>query len=80
MRPISEVNGGTTKGDPGSGNQTRERNKETARIRDPLSESIIWAEVVNDVEADTLQRLISQKVSPGSVVCSDTWKAYTGIA
>lgn len=40
----------------------------------------VWAEVVDDVEADTLQPLISQKVSPGSIVCSDTWKAYTGIA
>jgi transposase len=40
----------------------------------------VWAEVVNNVEADTLQPLISQRVSTGSVVCSDTWKAYTGIA
>jgi transposase len=40
----------------------------------------VWAEVVDDVEADTLQPLISRKVSAGSIVCSDTWKAYTGIA
>ena len=40
----------------------------------------VWAEVVDDVESDTLQSLITQKVSPGSIVCSDTWKAYTGIA
>jgi transposase len=40
----------------------------------------VWDEVVDDVETDTLQPLISQKVSAGSVVCSDTWKAYTGIA
>jgi len=40
----------------------------------------VWAEVVDDVGADTLQPLISQKVSTGSIVCSDTWKAYTGIA
>lgn len=40
----------------------------------------VWAEVVGDVDADTLQPLISQKVSKGSVACSDTWKAYTGIA
>jgi transposase-like protein len=40
----------------------------------------VWAEVVNDVEAGTLQPLITQQVSPGSVVCSDTWRAYTGIA
>ena len=40
----------------------------------------VWAEVVDDVEANTLQPLISKKVSTGSIVCSDTWKAYTGIA
>jgi transposase len=40
----------------------------------------VWAEVVDNVEAGTLQPLISQKVSTGSVICSDTWKAYTGIA
>jgi transposase len=40
----------------------------------------VWGEVVDDVEAGTLQPLISQKVSTGSIVCSDTWKAYTGIA
>ena len=40
----------------------------------------VWAEVVEDVGADTLQPLISQKVTMGSIVCSDTWKAYTGIA
>lgn len=40
----------------------------------------VWAEVVDNIEAGTLQPLISQKVSTGSTVCSDTWKAYTGIA
>lgn len=40
----------------------------------------VWAEVVNDVGAETLQPLISKKVSAGSIICSDTWKAYTGIA
>ncbi|MDD1699390.1 MAG: IS1595 family transposase [Methanoregula sp.] len=40
----------------------------------------VWAEVVHDVGAETLQPLISKKVSTGSVVCSDIWKAYTGIA
>ena len=39
----------------------------------------IWAEVVNNVEAATLHPLISQKVSFGSIVCSDTWKTSTGI-
>lgn len=40
----------------------------------------VWAEVVDDVEAGTLQPFISRNVSAGSTVCSDTWKAYTGIA
>lgn len=39
-----------------------------------------WAEVVDEVGAETLQPLISRKVSTGSIICSDTWKAYTGIA
>jgi len=40
----------------------------------------VWAELVDDVEANTLQPIISNKVKKGSVVCSDTWKGYTGIA
>jgi transposase len=40
----------------------------------------VWTEIVDDVGAETLQPLISRKVSIGSIVCSDTWKAYTGIA
>jgi transposase-like protein len=43
-------------------------------------DGIVWAEVVNDVEAGSLQPLITQQVSPGSIVCSDTWRAYIGIA
>jgi hypothetical protein len=39
----------------------------------------VWAEVVDGVGADTLQPLVSQKISTGSIVCSDTWKAYSGI-
>jgi transposase-like protein len=39
----------------------------------------VWAEIADDIEAGTFQPLISQKVSKGSVICSDTWKAYTGI-
>lgn len=30
--------------------------------------------------AKTLQPIISRKVKKGSVICSDTWKGYTGIA
>jgi transposase len=43
-------------------------------------EGTVWAEIVDNVEAGTLQPLISRHVSTGSVICSDTWKAYTGIA
>ena len=42
--------------------------------------SKVCTEVIKDVGADTLQTLISQKVSTGSIVCSDTSKVYTGIA
>ena len=40
----------------------------------------VWAEVVPDTEAKTLLPLVNQRVRRGSVVCSDTWKSYTGIA
>jgi transposase len=40
----------------------------------------IWAEVVDDVETDTLQLLISREVSTGSTVSSDTRNDYTMIA
>ena len=40
----------------------------------------MWAQVVPDVEARTLLPLISRRVKAGSVVCSDTWKSYTGVA
>ena len=32
----------------------------------------VWAEVVDDVGAETLQPLISKKVTAGSIICSDT--------
>lgn len=40
----------------------------------------VWAEVVPNVEAKTLLPLLHQRVTPGSVVCSDTFTSYTGIA
>ncbi len=40
----------------------------------------MWAEVVPDIEAKTLMSLIKQRVKRGSVVYSDTWKSYTGVA
>ena len=41
---------------------------------------IVWAELVADAKAKTLQPLIRKQVRKGSTVCSDTWKGYTGIA
>lgn len=40
----------------------------------------VWAELVDDTKAKTLQPLITRQVRSGSTVCSDTWKGYTGIA
>jgi transposase-like protein len=40
----------------------------------------VWAEVVPDIEARDLQPLIEKQVKKGSTVCSDTWRAYTGLA
>jgi len=40
----------------------------------------VWAEIVPDVEAKTLMPLIHKRVKQGSIICSDTWKSYTGIA
>ncbi len=40
----------------------------------------VWAELVEDVEADDLQPRIEQRVAKGTTVCSDTWRGYTGIA
>lgn len=40
----------------------------------------VWAELIEAVEAEDLQPIIEQKVKRGSVVCSDAWRGYTGIA
>lgn len=40
----------------------------------------VWAEIVNDVEAKNLMPLITKQVEPGTTICSDTWRAYTGLA
>jgi transposase-like protein len=40
----------------------------------------VWAEVIESVDAKDLQAVISRQVKPGSVILSDTWKGYTGIA
>jgi len=40
----------------------------------------VWAQVVPNLRANTLQPLISKRVQRGATVCSDTWRGYTGIA
>ena len=40
----------------------------------------VWAKVVPNVEAKTLLPLLRQRVTAGSVVCSDTFTSYTGVA
>ena len=41
---------------------------------------MVWAKVVPDVEARTLLPLIKRRVAKGSLVCSDTFRSYTGVA
>ena len=41
---------------------------------------LVWAEIVDNAEAKTLQPLIQKKVKQGSTINSDTWKGYTGVA
>lgn len=40
----------------------------------------VWAELIEGVEAEDLHPRIEKKVKKGSIVCSDTWRGYTGIA
>ncbi len=40
----------------------------------------VFAELIDNVEAEDLQPIIERKVKRGSIVCSDTWRGYTGIA
>ena len=40
----------------------------------------VWAEIVDSVEAKELVPLITRQVELGTTVCSDTWRAYTGLA
>jgi len=40
----------------------------------------VWAEIVPNVEASTLLPLLRNRVVTGAVVCSDTFKSYTGVA
>lgn len=40
----------------------------------------VWARVIDNTEAENLQPLIERQVKKGSIICSDTWRGYTGIA
>lgn len=40
----------------------------------------VFAKLVDDTEAKDLIPIITKKVRTGSSVCSDTWRAYTGLA
>lgn len=40
----------------------------------------VFAELVDKTEAPDLIPIITKKVKPGTMVCSDTWRAYTGLA
>ena len=40
----------------------------------------VHAELVNDTEAKDLIPIITKKVESGTRICSDTWRAYTGLA
>lgn len=40
----------------------------------------VWAQLIAGVEARDLQPLIQKQVKKGSIVYSDTWRGYTGIA
>lgn len=40
----------------------------------------VFARLVEDIEAKDLLPIIKRKVKSGSRICSDTWRAYTGLA
>jgi transposase-like protein len=40
----------------------------------------VWAELIDKTEAPDLQPIIQKKVEKGSIICTDTWRGYTGIA
>lgn len=40
----------------------------------------VFAKLVDDTEAGDLLPIITKRVKAGSRVCSDTWRAYTGLA
>ena len=43
-------------------------------------EGKVYAEIVLNTEAKDLQPLIEKRVKKGSIICSDSWRGYTGLA
>ena len=43
-------------------------------------EGKVYAEIVPGIEAKDLQPLIEKQVKRGAIICSDGWRAYTGLA
>lgn len=40
----------------------------------------VFAQLIDDREAEDLLPIITKQVKAGSKICSDTWRAYTGLA
>jgi hypothetical protein len=80
MKPISGVNGRINEGLSEIGDLNEEEGQRNNQFSKSSVVMVRSAEIVEDVGAETLQPLISKKVTAGSIICSDTWKAYTGIA
>ncbi len=43
-------------------------------------EGRVYTEIVSGIEAKDLKPLILKQVKKGSTICSDGWRAYTGLA
>jgi transposase-like protein len=81
MKPLSEANVKTQKKTIRDKGTRRGRGTKKQPVFGILCHSgTVRAKRVGEVEADTLQPRISPEVSTDPIVCSGTWKAYTGIA
>jgi transposase-like protein len=40
----------------------------------------VWAVLRPDVESSSIEPILQKQVKKGTLVCSDTWRGYTGIA
>ena len=83
MRLMSVANGGI------NGLEPKRTSVESKRGRGTTKQPVfgilcrngkVFAELIDSVEAGDLQPIIERKVKRGSVVCSDTWRGYTGLA